>query len=60
MTEQVCKKLIRSKVEEVQARCGMLLEDIDRADLTDVDRQLDWLERDLADAKSHLRACEDY
>lgn len=60
MNEQKCKKLIQSDLEQVRATCDMLLQDIDGADLTDVDNQIDRITRHLTDAKLRLRDCEDY
>lgn len=60
MNEQQCKKLIRHDMEEAQARCAMLLQDFDQADLIEIDMQIDRIARSLSDGKSRLKDCEDY
>ena len=60
MTTEKCKKLIQKDMMGVTGQGGALLLEIDEIDLNEIDRQLDLIMRDLENAKSLLKGCEDY
>jgi len=60
MKEQRCKELIREDLQTAAVCCRDLINEIDTTDLTDVDNQLDRIMRNLENAKSQLKGCEDY
>ena len=60
MDTQKCRELIKRDLQEAATRCNDLLNEVEDTDLNFVDKQLDRIMRDLDNAKSRLRGCEDY
>ena len=62
MTEQKCRELIKSDLAQAGADCVNLMSDILKEDfmLNDVDWQLDRIMRNLENAKSRLKNCDDF
>lgn len=60
VTEQKCKEFIKNYLQNADARCKEMLEEMDEYDLNDIDMQLDRILRTLENAKMQLKNCEDY
>ncbi len=60
MTEQECRKCIKSDLFELSAQCASLIEEIDAIDLNDIDWQILRAAGQLERAKNRLKNCEDY